>query len=176
MLTNKRIMHLPFKKFQELFEEFEAFMQNWINRADSFKREIKDVKEMQKRQNANEPDIVKVKDKLNQKFIMLDALNSRVLVLRDIRKDFEDMRSCVDTAMATDQYVRSHALKAMQEAYTSFVQSDVLNTSNPKSFETSVATYKSKIDEVEIELETKIREYLEGAKNDANGRASTHVS
>ena len=122
----------------------------------------------------------------------MDDLRARIVEIRKIRKEQEELRNVITSTLTHDLISKQSALQQIHEAYSYFndeassagtTAADgalVVSRSNggvnvlsvtpdgSEAFRQAVTAYLAKIDGVEAELESKIREFLDRAKDDSN--------
>eukprot|EP00457_Paulinella_chromatophora_P000017 gb/GEZN01000017.1/.p1 GENE.gb/GEZN01000017.1/~~gb/GEZN01000017.1/.p1 ORF type:complete len:4783 (-),score=794.37 gb/GEZN01000017.1/:118-14466(-) len=161
MDKDRKAMDMEFKDFLEHYSTCQKLFEAWDYNLENFMDDLREIK--RKRHNEN---IIALTDR----FEALDALKQRMRDVYKIRKAHRELRAVVTATMSSDPVVRDSALKQIDAAYAFLRGADVLNISPEGNAEFARAQdqYKNKIDQVEGELEDKVRELLGQAKDDAN--------
>lgn len=161
VVNASRPMALSYEEFDKTTAPCQSLFMDWDTQYEGFSDEIRDLKKTR-----SEEDILTIGEPCQD----LLALRTRLTDVRKIRKEHEELRSVVSDTLSHDPVVQSSASKAIAEAYQHLKDVDILATSKDgvDLYEAAVASYKGKIDNVEKDLEGRIREMLTAAKDDAN--------
>ncbi len=164
ILSARKLMALSHSEFERIVADSSRVFDEY----NGFKTVLgQDLSSLAKKRPEEGVSSVKI-DLVNQDMKMLF---DRLDVLRKIRKDHEAFRQVVVTTLEHDPALKNSAIESIGAAMRTISAGlDVLVTTKEgqENFDLAVKEYHSKIEQVEVELESKIRGVLEAAKNDAN--------
>ena len=162
ILASRHVMTVGWDKFVALMAPVEELWQSWTVRVSEMNDIIKSIARKKPSENIS---------RLNDKYSEWTDMATRLLDVRRLRKEHEELRSVIADTLSNDTYVRLSALDAIHSAY-SYLTRDIdplsITAEGKDAFAAAVVLYNQRVDRVESELEVKIRELLDAAKDDSN--------
>eukprot|EP00808_Paulinella_micropora_P012801 g22584.t1 len=162
MDKDRKAMDMEFTDFLQHSNNCKKLLDAWDYNLENFMDDLREIK----RQKRPDENIIALTDR----FQALDELKQRIRDVYRIRKAHRELRDVVTATMAADPVVRDSALKQIDAAYAFLRNADVfaISPEGNEEFARAQKQYNNKIDQVEGELEDKVRELLGQAKDDAN--------
>ena len=165
LLNARHLMSLPYDEFLQLMapvDELFGDKGSWHSKV----LEMNDILKAIARKKATESIA-----RLNEPYAEWTDMRLRLQDVRRLRKEHEELRVVISDTLSTDPFVRVNALDAIHSAYAYFTR-DIdplsITAEGKDAYAGAVAAYNAKVDRVESELESKIRELLNAAKDDSN--------
>jgi len=175
ILSSSKLMRMPYADFVHATAGFDELFAVWATKAAEF---ADMVRQLAKKTGEN-------LSQLKQPYAELDDLRVRISDIRKLRKEHEELRLVVTSTLSNDVASKQSALTQIHEAYAFFSADDSadgrpqsgssggvnvlsITPDGKQAFNEAMQAYSRKIDGVEAELESKIREFLDRAKDDSN--------
>ena len=162
VLSARHLMTLPYDEFVQVMAPVDELFGSWAVRVGEMNEVIKGIA----RKKPNESIT-----RLNEPYTDWAAMRVRLQDVRRLRKEHEELRVVISDTLSNDPFVRLNALDAIHSAYAYFTR-DIdplsITVEGREAFASALSAYNAKVDRVESELEAKIRELLDAAKDDSN--------
>lgn len=185
LLNSKKIMNVPYAEFVHLTAGFDELFSVWSAKCAEFGEMVRGIGKKQPGENIS---------KLKEPYADMDDLRLRIAEIKKIRKEHEELRTVITSTLNNDAIGKQTAMQQIHDAYAHFQdEATTLSSSSSavgesparvsqaggvnvlsitpdgkEAFATATAAYLAKIDLVEAELERKIRQFLDAAKDDSN--------
>ena len=161
ILSSRHVMTVGRDEFLQLMAPVEELWRSWTERVTELSDIVKSIARKKPSENIS---------RLSDKYGEWTDMATRLLDIRRLRKEHEELRSVIADTLSNDTYVRLSALDALHSAY-SFLTRDIdplsITAEGKDAFAAAVVLYNQRVDRVESELELKIRELLDAAKDDS---------
>ena len=162
VLSARHLMSLPsYDEFVQVMQPVDELFGGWPARVGEMNEVIKAIA----RKKPNESIA-----RLNEPYTEWADMRTRLQDVRRLRKEHEELRVVIGDTLSNDPFVRLNALDAIHSAYAYFTRDiDPLSITSEgrAAFAAALSAYNLKVDRVESELEAKIRQLLDHAKDDS---------
>lgn len=162
VLHSRTLMAFGYDEFDKATQPTEKLFATWDDNLEQF---YDDLRSLKKKQNRTGEAL-----DVSQQHVALAKVRSRIGTVRKIRKQHHNLEKIISETLSSGDFERNQSLNALDEAYQTLQQVDVLDTS-PEGVEVwdrTVIKYNEIVSNVDKELEAKIRELLKLAKDDFN--------
>ena len=161
ILNSRHLMSLPYDDFVQLLQPMDELWGSWTARV----QEMADVLRGIAKKKTGESIA-----RLSEPYTEWTELRSRLMDIRRLRKEHDELRVVIADTLSSDAVVRSSALDAIHTAY-SFLSRDIdplsITAEGKEAWAAALSLYNGRVDRVESDLEAKIRELLDAAKDDS---------
>eukprot|EP00466_Bigelowiella_natans_P012270 jgi/Bigna1/52380/estExt_Genewise1Plus.C_70193 len=158
LLSAKDPMNLSFEDFQRVASDCKNLFRKWEQCVELFMGEVRKARRATRDASYE-----------HETYREFSNLKKRIVEVRKIRKEHDQLIRVIDSTLKEDQIVRQSSLKQIDDAYEFLKGVPTMDTSKEVNdgWKLAVRNYNAKIEYVEAELEERIRSLLDKAK-DAN--------
>ena len=155
LLRSKRLMDIDFKEFERIVNDCQFVFKSWVGGGGSNRVGLETFKDF----------LWKKRKQPLRVSVELRSLEERINAIKKFRKQHEELREVIESVLSSG--ADSISTREINEAYGQFRDLDVLDLSSEgfNRWELAVKKYDERIDRVESQITSRLRDKLATSKN-----------